>query len=143
MSAKTYTLEVTAEELAALGAVGGLDNEASREAKNAITERLYGLVEKTKAERERDQLRLPWKVPEVTAQQHGAVLNADGVCVSFCGTTRARRLASAAPELLEAVQAAREWMRQPGRSTRPRTSDVEALIERALRKVETGIPEDR
>lgn len=139
---RTYTLELTAEELAALGAVGGLDNKASGDAKDAINGRLYALVAQAKADREADELRLPWRAARNGPSAWGVYVSESNGFVPAPTTERAAKLRSAAPELLEAVKAVFAYRHPPGAKGDPWYREVAPLIERALRKVDTGLPEE-
>jgi hypothetical protein len=126
---KKYTLELTADELEKMHAVA---------VPPAVGVKLLDLATEARADREADELRLPWVVGESTG------LKGRGLAV-FGGRLEERltdtltpaqaKLMAAAPELLEAVKA----ITQVGASVWTLTVAQE-LARRALRKVETGIP---
>ncbi len=139
---KTYTLELTAEDLKDLPGT-------NLTAWGAIYRKLQGVAERAAADREQAELRLPWR-----AHNDGLAANDPrSWLVSNAGhdvtwrTERAAKLMSAAPELLEAVKLVNEFF--TGKHGRGcvcgcpvidgHTGDC--LIGRALRKVATGIPE--
>jgi hypothetical protein len=86
---------------------------------------------------------LPWR-----AHKGGTcwlVDRLDGNHQSYTQSERAAKLMSAAPELLEAVQAAKAFWRRTMFTESVDVvwlREVGPLIERALRKVEAGIPEE-
>lgn len=130
MSKKTYTLELTAEELRRL------DERGYAATCGAIADKLEKLRDQAKADREQDELRLPWRAQECQAGMW--------LCVPVDGgelplSERATKLRAAAGELLSAVMAARDYYNAGSRLVA--WKDVDALIERALRKVSTGVPE--
>lgn len=133
---KKYTLELTAEEAASMMQPGQPGVPSS------VFYKLEALAKQAKADREADELRLPWRVDSL-ADRHGIAFEAPEYG-SLCRllhpniSLRAAKLMSAAPELIEAVEACKEQIeRDPGF----RAPVVVQLIERALRKVETGTPE--
>ena len=137
---KTYTLDLTAEELEIL---------ATRADGHTVPdEKVRKLHAKARADRERNDLRLPWRAKLASAiGDYNAPTRATWVVVDepqrgggqiIYRTEAAARLMSAAPELLEAVQLVKEqWLRDPA----GKAPVVATAIERALRKVETGEPE--
>lgn len=143
MSKKTYTLELTAEELLEEGKPWGAH----------ALQKLVVLANQAKADREADELRLPWHTEWVN--RHSGTMavyapsNGGITPLSMTLPERAAKLMSAAPELLEAVKAANGHMTGPrgrGCVCRCPVTDGHAdgcPIARALRKVETGIPEDK
>jgi hypothetical protein len=135
MSERVYTLELTADELESY--LHGTE----RKGREAVYGGLKKLYEQACADRERDDLRLPWRIERSCSLPDAAferVRFGDGLAVS-APSERAAKLMSAAPELLEAVQAVKRWI-AAGQMLRQLHSLVEVL-DRALRKVETGIPE--
>jgi hypothetical protein len=128
---KKYTLELTAEELET-----GLDGMY----RSSVVDKFLALQEQRRKDREAADLRLPWRVSK-NGWYGWAVHDADG---SSCNTTeRAAKIRAAAPELFEAVQAMKRcW---EGDLANHQADDyervVEPLIDRALRKVSTGVPE--
>lgn len=154
MSKKTYTLELTAEELERWDRCGMPD----------WFKRVDDLKLKARADREADELRLPWRarlhadtrcsgwLVEYTQASHGGVYPETWWCsgreaMAAPGEAVAK-LASAAPELLEAVTAVKEfwvWARTDNRLSGEAwqwvRDTVNPAVCRALRKVETGEPE--
>lgn len=137
MSNKTYTLELTAEELENIDWVRGRKFSTPE-----IACKLYDLQQQARQDRAADELRLPWRVGQ--CDNHYFVLGP--VSPEGNRSERAAKLMSAAPELLEAVQA---WMH---RYHELDCTSVEwdlagqkavKLSERALDKVRTGIPEEK
>lgn len=145
MSKKVYTLELTAEEL----------DECSffvpASKGEAMADKLKPLREQARRDRKADELRLPWRVRREDCQNFKTWTVMDGRENLGWGTagqyTQAQvKLMSAAPELLEAVQAMaaagvvdrgdRRWIYYDGIG-----HDIGTLVSRALRKVETGVPE--
>jgi hypothetical protein len=147
MSAKTYTLELTAEELDGLGFTYCYVGDEPPPAIEDVGKRLDALRAEAKADRERDELRLPWRMS--SSHPYYAQFSAsqsNSMCVGCCkdatedgrsAQERRAKLASAAPELLEAVQATKAWMADPQSAF---YKAVGPLVDRALRKVETGVP---
>lgn len=136
---KTYTLELTAEEL---GVVATSDSNVG----HVLRPKLFALREQARADREADDLRLPWRAAESPGSTHERTFwylhrHPRGEIPT---TERVSKLMSAAPELLEAVKAADSWGAEQTAGTAWWTrwcKQVRPLIERALRKVETGVPE--
>jgi hypothetical protein len=126
---KTYTLELTAEELKNVEAVRG------RACPPALVRKLYELADQARADCEVDELLLPW-----TAQKDDTMRDLWLVIPhSYRGYgERAAKLASAAPELLSAVQAWEDYDESEDAADEER---ARRLTERALRKIETGTPE--
>lgn len=135
MSKKTYTLELTAEELESHYTTASM-------APSAIDRKVAVLVKQARLDREADELRLPWRVTKSESSTDTWMLwRPDGAGYSIASRDeKFLKLVSAAPELLEAVKAMERYL-GPEDYSGPYTRDVEALIERALRKVETGTPE--
>ena len=129
---KKYTLELTEEELSYY--------EGSDSAAITVDRRLREMAKQAKADRERNTMRLPWS----------AGPDGRGWAVRFAGYTTGlphneyvAKLMSAAPELLEAVSAFNSWRHKlPANTYDSEWKDVHTLIVRALRKVETGVPEE-
>lgn len=128
---KTYTLELTADELA--------DMDYGFAGPKAICDKVEALAAKARLDREQSDLRLPWRAH----QRHICHDRAWSVLDSEYGnpaTEAAVKLQSAAPELLEAVKAMQRcWANDDG--SNEYVEVVVPLIKRALRKVETGVPE--
>jgi hypothetical protein len=136
---KKYVLELSAEEL------DPLKNLAHRSV--SLADKLARAFEAAEADREAEDLRLPWRVSQGGDGQFYVEI---GALHWRSPSARVAKLMSAAPELLEAVKAADaypteqhmeckcgagedwdgEWMRT-----------VQPLIDRAIRKVATGVPE--
>lgn len=131
---KTYTLELTAEELWSFAA-----DTAAAQAK------IQRLRDQERADREADELRLPWEITDFNQPWLGkkAIRGAAGFAVSSYAGERAAKLMSAAPELLAAVTAVVSYMEGFGKRdiVSGYWSSVRPVIDRALRKVETGVPE--
>lgn len=131
---RVYRLELTAEELETYVVKGNHSHVYSR-AKEAL--------QQARADREADELRLPWKVYRTDCRDYKTWTVSDGKDNLGWGhagqyTEAQVKLMSAAPELLEAVQAVVRWL--PDMNIDYDTA-VQPLIERALRKVDSGIPE--
>jgi hypothetical protein len=125
MSKKVYTLELTAEELA---------NWRDRAGGCSILKKVQDVADQARVDREADELRLPWKYDSRSGDN---CLLSPGWYSRFPSKSAAC-LASAAPELLEAVQAAKKYIDYRGDWDLDIACDK---INRALRKVETGVPE--
>lgn len=140
---KTYTLELTAEELEAFDDAR-FGEDWNQGDKATLVRKISAARSQARAAREADELRLPWRAVGTpdnllndecrNSRRHFRVTNREGDLNLF--TERAAKLMSAAPELLEAVRA---WMRTYPKAT---LGNCVALSDRALRKVETGIPEE-
>lgn len=107
---------------------------------------LMELQRQAKADREADDLRLPWRVRRTVHESHKTWTVMDGEENLGWGTigqyTEAQvKLMSAAPELLEAVQAMRDWAINGFAKGTNWDTRVEPIVQRALRKVSTGVPE--
>lgn len=132
---KIYTLELTAEEL-----------EFTRKLVHnspALSDRLADLYSQAKADREADELRLPWRAERYTTGNNGddwEPVRRGYNLLDVGHSERAAKLMSAAPELLEAVQGMERRFKLHHNSQRD-DEKLLSLIDRALRKVETGIPE--
>jgi len=127
---KTYTLEIPADELEEWRTAGPRRCDLLR--------RLDTLATQAKADREADDLRLPWRA-QCAPGICWMVKDSCGRAFDLENSERAAKLMSAAPELLEAVRAANRWRQgMPAGGTWER--NVQPLIDRAIRKVETGIP---
>lgn len=128
---KTYTLELTAEELEKLKVADG--------ASGSLALKVCDLRIRAAADREQDDLRLLWKASH---DHHERVWWVEPKLISGdsrdYSTAAMAKLMSAAPELLEAVKAVDEYHRNISAT---RWEPIRPLIERALRKVESGIPE--
>lgn len=135
MAGKKYTLELTADELADVYLMGRGASYADRVRK---------LVDAAQADREDQELKLPWRWGGENgyAPQHvyfSGVRSNGGDFPAVAPSGRAARLMAAAPELLEAVKAAKRLLATGNGAHAP---EATRLIERALRKVETGVPEE-
>lgn len=128
---KTYTLELTAEEVEYLHLAGTVPEGAPRE----VLAKVRALRDQAFADREANELRLPWGAKKID----GLWTVVGSVSVDWAISARAARLMSAAPELLEAVQALKVWRDDSEGFDLP--SPLLDCIRRALRKVETGTPE--
>ncbi len=136
---KKYVLELTAEELTTVS------SRVRSHGKSDVVGKLDALEAQAKADREADDLRLPWRA----VHYGGSVTIGGWTCVtgqvggSQMGTAeRAAKLMAAAPELLEAVQAFKDYMCDSLVDyDAPTRNEVLRLTARALRKVETGVPE--
>ncbi len=141
MREKTYSMELTAEEVDALG-------KLYPHISATIGQRVFALEEAVRADREAADLRLPWSAVQDRSACDGRRTSrvlTYGAEVTWY-TPAAAKLMSAAPELLEAVKAVRTWIlnaRHENGGTQPNQFGSGHLpaIERALRKVETGVPE--
>jgi hypothetical protein len=138
MSKKTYTLELTAEELEKFGM-------SAAPKWDWFFERIGELQKKAARDREADELRLPWRMYDGTSPDSRPAC-ADYKCPSCQGTPAMRRLVLAAPELLEAVQAIPRTVHAARTAEYPAKCldalrTLEAAAYRALRKVSTGLPE--
>ncbi len=137
---KTYTLELTSEE------VDRIEEKGLDKSDVELRQKISAIRTAARLDRERDDLRLPWR----------AIDNGSGGvpwAVRRCGDGEncytmlngpAAKLMSAAPELLEAVQAVRRWAKMVEGGTILEAEyrlQCKPLLERALRKVETGTPE--
>jgi hypothetical protein len=141
VSDKIYRLELTAEELEGLPGSCYINDKS-------VVAKLSALVEQARVDRERDDLRLPWEwvdVPSDAPSRYGYDRPgcAELKCPGCQGTLRMKRLVFASPELLEAVQAVKEYdLRNLHPSAVEYRKTVAPLIDRALRKVETGQAEE-
>lgn len=145
MSDKKYVLELSAEELESLDKyrkLSGTVLTATKEQLDKVDGRVSALIAQAKADRADDELRLPWRAKRT--------MHSDGPAWwvepwSMNGWSEgAARLASAAPELLEAVKAVERYMSLNGPEFALRGRwhhEIVPLLERAMRKVETGVPE--
>jgi hypothetical protein len=142
---KTYTLELTAEELAEVDWGYFLPGPSLTTALRPLVSKVKELAAQAKADREADELRLPWKAVascSITSLPLTCLQLSTGV-VMGTPTEPIAKLMSAAPELLKAVKAFNEWRhRLPENTYDDSWRAVHRHIVRALRKVETGIPED-
>jgi hypothetical protein len=125
VSEKRYTLELTERELGDC---------------IVINNRIERLRAQAKADRERDDLELPWKAVQHAERRWGVRSSGKDYWMPQ-PTERQAKLMSAAPELLEAVKCFAGWYRAAFKSSMDGNDEVERLIDRALRKVETGVPE--
>ncbi len=123
---KTYTLELTADEL--------VGRPGSEEGCLSGIRKLHELAAKARADREENELWLPWCTAVATDGELEMFDSAPDWVRKW--TDKQLRLQSAAPELLEAVKAAQAYMTGEG----DRTTFI-MLTDKALRKVETGTPE--
>ena len=139
MSEKRYTLELTAEELLPY---------AGKRPDSWLAEKLVKLAEQATADREAAELRLPWRAVDMVNEYGDRALKPApdatwAVLVlgnAMYRTERQAKLMSAAPELLEAVKGAKRHLKDMDDYSQ--TGWLTTLIERALRKVETGTPEE-
>jgi glutamyl/glutaminyl-tRNA synthetase len=138
MSTKTYQLELTAEELADMykyrGTVGPIYDR--------VIEKLNVLVEQAAEDREAKELKLPWSASYTTTDNQDPrnwLVSDKGHNVTW-RTERAAKLMSAAPELLDAVKAFRDYMSDSCTDSLTR-EEVLTLMYKSLRKVNTGKPE--
>jgi hypothetical protein len=126
---KLYKIEFSEAELL------GYDTTRMRAPTCSAEKRLYDMIDMAKADREAEDLRLPWRYeasiggPRLLIGGYSPVLASPAIA----------RLASAAPELLKAVQACNAWhSKYP---TGEWVNRIQPLIECALRKVASGVPE--
>lgn len=143
---KTYILELTAQELDGLTFMRTFKDNLPED---TISPKLKQAQKEAKADREAAELWLPWRAHPSHGDWWGVSASSVLGNISLPKTERAAKLAAAAPELLEAVKAAEQW-RQTFESTSVNSShhvrwarDTQPLIDRALRKVETGDPENK
>jgi hypothetical protein len=128
---KTYTLELTAEEL------DQLDVSSLQRLDSACT-RILKLREQARSDRQGGDLRLPWSAKQ----------DADGVWWvhdslpedDIDWTAEMCKLMAAAPELLDAVKYFKRVAERDGFWSLP--PGLMSVVDRALRKVKSGIPED-
>lgn len=130
---RTYTLELTAEDLENVDWVRGRKFSTP-----TLASKLAELAERARADREADDLRLPWRFEALPRGPHVCWSPVGGAAVR---STEMAKLMSAAPELLKAVKRLASFGAGAAMDTIWH-QEVRPLIERALRKVETGIPED-
>lgn len=134
---KTYTLELTAEELEHVRPfLTGKYNKYEE----AYVAKVQALQEQAKSDREQSDLRLPWCADKGDMRAHWTVRDAHGSNAQW-RCEAAAKLMSAAPELLEAVKALYGLTKWSIEAPDNRVGDACALARRALRKVETGVPE--
>lgn len=132
---RKYVLELSAEEAEVLC----LQGVAATPAGATVVGKLRAMRDRVAADREEDDLRLPWRIWQNAAGFWYANDNTGSTPIS----KRAAMLRSAAPELLDALKAAAEWPSLAGRWSRSEWDQrVQPSIDRALRKVDTGIPEE-
>ena len=129
---RKYVLELTAEELKSY--LHGTE----RTGREAVYSGLKKLYEQAVADREADELRLPWSAVECNTKGKWLVLD----CEAMQGrvSERAAKIRAAGHDLLEAVQAVKSFMTGCGGSEKWERT-ITPLIQRALKKVETGVPE--
>lgn len=113
-----------------------------------IDAKLDALWASTRADREGDDLRLPWTVTDFGEHRGGklGIRGKDGFAVVSYASDRAAKLMSAAPELLDAcklIPALVHAARTENVATRLEALcvELERIAYRALRKVESGVPE--
>ncbi len=131
---KTYTLELTAEEAMNWDAMEGYKK---------VSAKLAALEKQARLDRAQDDLRLPWSAD---SKQRVRMSDPCGYLHTQCPSDRVAKLMSAAPELLEAVQAMKEMGFSQGQNgewvwAKGKSYHIGKLVDRALRKVETGVPE--
>lgn len=141
MSAKTYTLELTADELD-----GWADADPS--IGDASERKLIALAKHARADREAADLRLPWRAVKTTYPDGHGFSNTWWVepPASWGWSERGAKLAAATAELLEALKRADAWFSNSALEMNRIAfdgwvSNVKGTIDRAFRKVETGVPE--
>lgn len=146
MSEKRYTVELSAEELARMVDAKGVARPEliGAHAYNAVCR----VIAQAQADREADELRLPWRAKNPPGGSWYLVCRGrHEASVDFGRDALACKLASAAPELLDAVMFAKAAIRAAANGETP-AARVDVLmrmderIERALRKAETGVPEE-
>lgn len=126
---KKYTLELTAEELEGSAQFGGYNA-------HQFDKKLDALRKQARQDRAAAELRLPWRVGQ--CDNHYFVLGP--ISPEGNRSERAAKLMSAAPELLEAVNAVKAYHEC---DTKFDWNQCMKWIDRALRKVSTGIPEEK
>lgn len=146
MSERKYTLELTEDELGAIVLARAADGSANHPPSHTLSDKLYAAKAKAKADREADELRLPWRIERVDSgiapyvrMVFGAGSGSERVAIY--APEQVIRLMSAAPELLEAAKTAREAFHCDKPDCACCVDAVDA-IDRALRKVESGVPEE-
>lgn len=145
MFKKTYTLELTAEEL----------EQQKISTMSPVDQKLSALRAQARADQAAADLRLPWRAVCCGEWLDGAgqlrsswmVHHNNGSSPwSGLASKQSALLMSAAPELLEAVKGVRRWVNEMVEVGTMQEAEfrlqVKPLIERALRKVETGCPSD-
>ncbi len=139
MGEKTYTLELTADEARVLCLHGVVPPGHGVSA----LEKVRALRDEVEADRKADELRLPWRVSIGSCGNPEFFMGEKFERWSMPERLPAMRLMSAAPELLELARMVERvglGFVIEGRQSAAKT-EVMRLCRRALRKVETGIPE--
>lgn len=146
MSDRKYVLELTAEELEYLApaAPPGAEHAVAQ----AADKKLRSARERARADRDADDLHLPWHVQRIENTPYRPIFRFwMGEQYTEFRSERQAKLMSAAPELLEAVQAANEYMTgRSGHGCMCRCAVIDGHtaacpIVRALHKVESGVTE--
>lgn len=140
MSERKYTLELTADELVKLSKCYPHDYIVG------LGFKLSQLRAQADEDREADDIGLPWYTNESRTDLGWWKLYRTGtagpVGPSGVMSERAAKLMSAAPELLEAVEAWKAWDETGFDDLNAeRLAAARAAVARALRKVATGVPE--
>lgn len=136
---KTYTLELTAEELAQVKVAIEPTAMPSSRVTPPLERKLQAAWEATRADREADELRLPWRITE-TVDPGWAVVGAGSCCRPK--SERAAKLMSAAPELRDFAAYWYSYCSPQVPTPNNRGEELEKLHRRAMRKMETGVPEE-
>jgi hypothetical protein len=134
MNDKTYAVELTADEVARLLVGPGAVTCVS------VRDKLKVAWDASRSDREAAELLLPWSAE---CDGRGWCLRRAGQeAGALMGCERAAKLASAAPELLDAARAAQMALRHTdtasGSAERLEVVATIGRIERAIRKAETG-----
>ena len=136
---KKYTLELTAEELAELQAKATPIAIISSHRSTTLERKLEALDVQSRADREADELRLPWRARKYDNDPRWVVLPRDFTQFCFERNERAAKLMSAANEWKQAAIKLHGALYATSSAS---ADEGRRLFEKAKRKEETGIPED-